>query len=127
MVQKIPADINTSYILVANCPSARVMGRNYRGTRGQLLALIDRTNTVAGTPLADGVARAGQLLDGVSRDAIMVVISDGEESCRGNPCAVARRLSQLKPRLKINVVDINGRKLSRAAYRGSGFHSKKRR
>ena len=36
------------------------------------------------------------------------MISDGEESCRGDPCATARALAAAKPRLKINVLDITG-------------------
>ena len=61
-----------------------------------------------GTPLADGVARAGQMLDGVNKESVMLVISDGEESCNQNPCAVAQQLARSKPHLKINVVDIMG-------------------
>ena len=61
-----------------------------------------------GTPLADGVAKGGQMVDGVRREALMVVISDGAESCGQDPCAVARQLKQAKPYLKINVVDITG-------------------
>ena len=38
----------------------------------------------------------------------MLVISDGEESCGGDPCTIARRLKSAKPNLKINVVDIMG-------------------
>jgi len=63
---------------------------------------------VAGTPLADGITQAGAMLDGVNRESVMLVVSDGEESCRGNPCAVARQLAQHKPHLKINVIDILG-------------------
>ncbi|MEE4463160.1 hypothetical protein V2S84_13815, partial [Azotobacter chroococcum] len=57
---------------------------------------------------ADGVAKAGQMLDGVNRESVMVVVSDGEESCHQDPCAVARDLARRKPHLKINVVDIAG-------------------
>jgi hypothetical protein len=48
------------------------------------------------------------MLDGVKAPAVMVVISDGNETCGTDPCAVARRLRQRKPRLIINVVDIMG-------------------
>ncbi len=38
----------------------------------------------------------------------MLVVSDGEESCGQDPCAVATELARTKPHLKINVVDILG-------------------
>jgi hypothetical protein len=38
----------------------------------------------------------------------MLVVSDGEESCGQDPCAVAAQLARVKPYLKINVVDIMG-------------------
>jgi hypothetical protein len=59
--------------------------------------------------LADGVAKAGQMVDGVKREAVMLVVSDGQESCqREDPCAVANALARVKPHLRINVVDITG-------------------
>jgi Mg-chelatase subunit ChlD len=73
-----------------------------------LRAQIGSLSPDEGTPLADGVRQAGALLDGRNKESLMVVISDGEESCNGDPCAVARQLAQSKPNLKINVVDILG-------------------
>ena len=42
------------------------------------------------------------------RTSLMVVISDGQESCGADPCAIAKQLARTKPNLKINVVDIMG-------------------
>jgi Mg-chelatase subunit ChlD len=61
-----------------------------------------------GTPLARGLIDAGEMVDGVNAAAVLVVISDGEDSCGQDPCATARRLKESKPQLKINVVDIAG-------------------
>ena len=47
--------------------------------------------------------------DGVDREALIVVVSDGTESCKGDPCAVAAALARAKPQLRINVVDILGK------------------
>jgi Mg-chelatase subunit ChlD len=61
-----------------------------------------------GTPLAQGLIDAGEMVDGVNAPAVLVVISDGEDSCGQDPCAAARRLKNSKAKLKINVVDIVG-------------------
>ncbi len=54
------------------------------------------------------MAEGGRLVDGVNRDATMLVVSDGEESCDGDPCAAAAALARAKLRLRINVLDITG-------------------
>jgi hypothetical protein len=48
------------------------------------------------------------MVDGVSAPAIIVVVSDGDDSCSGDPCGTARALKARKPQLTINVVDIIG-------------------
>jgi hypothetical protein len=49
------------------------------------------------------------MVDGVKREAVMLVVSDGVESCRReDPCTVGNALAREKPHLKINVVDITG-------------------
>lgn len=48
------------------------------------------------------------MVDGVNKPATIIVISDGEESCKSNPCAIARNLARAKQQLTINVVDIMG-------------------
>jgi hypothetical protein len=108
VVQRLPSDMSVGLVMVDECPAARPVGRFAPAQRGALLAQIEGIQPRAGTPLADGIAKAGQMMDGVGRDALMVVVSDGVESCGQDPCAVAAALHRAKPRLKINVVDITG-------------------
>lgn len=108
VVQSIPKDVNIGLVLIERCPGARQAGFFSPGQRGNLMSQLQNIRPVEGTPLADGVARAGQMLDGVNKESVMLVISDGEESCNQNPCAVAQQLAHSKPHLKINVVDIMG-------------------
>jgi len=108
VVGRLPDDMSTGLVLVEECPAARSVGMFPPGARGALLGQIQGIEPRGGTPLADGIARAGQLVDGVTREATIVVISDGAESCGGDPCAVAAALKRAKPYLTINVVDITG-------------------
>ncbi|MEJ8849969.1 VWA domain-containing protein [Variovorax rhizosphaerae] len=107
-VQRAPSDSNIGLVLVDQCPAARSAGYYPPARRGELLGGLQSIQPRGGTPLADGVAKAGQMIDGVTREALMVVISDGVESCGQDPCAVAAALARSKPHLKINVVDITG-------------------
>jgi len=108
VVEQLPSDVNAGLVLVESCPAARSVGFFPPGKRRELLGRISNITPVEGTPLADGIAKAGALLDGVNRESVMLVVSDGEESCGQDPCAVARQLASRKPHLRINVVDILG-------------------
>src|SRR3546814_749001 len=68
---------------------------------------IDGLSPWGGTALARSIERAGNV---VSNDveSVIVVVSDGEETCHGDPCAAARALKAAKPNAIINVIDISG-------------------
>lgn len=44
------------------------------------------------TPLTDAVNAAAEVLDFRKRPAVIVLLTDGEETCRGQPCALAHEL-----------------------------------
>lgn len=108
VVQQVPRDVNIGLVMIERCPGARSAGYFSPAQRGSLMGQLQGIRPVEGTPLADGVARAGQMLDGVNKESVMLVVSDGEESCGQDPCAVGKQLARTKPHLKINVVDIMG-------------------
>lgn len=108
VAKQIPPDVNVGLVLIKDCPSGVVVRKPAAGGRNQLLNQLQTISPDAGTPLANGVAQAGSLVDGVNREAVILVVSDGAESCNGDPCAIAAQLARSKPHLKINVVDIQG-------------------
>lgn len=109
IAKKIPRDANVGLVLIEECPQARRVGFFPPGQHGALVSQLDAIQPKGGTPLADAVAKAGQMVDGVKREAVMLVVSDDQESCqREDPCAVATALARAKPHLRINVVDITG-------------------
>lgn len=108
VVRKTPRDTNIGLVMIEQCSQARSAGYYSPAQRGSLTGLIQSLEPKQGTPLGDGIAKGGQMLDGVNRTSLMVVISDGQESCGADPCAIAKQLARTKPNLKINVVDIMG-------------------
>ncbi len=108
VLQRLPSDVSTGLVVVDACPAARNMGRYAPGQRGQMIGQLRSLRPHQGTPLADGILEAGRLVDGVNKESTILLVSDGGESCGGDPCAVARNLARQKPHLKINVVDIGG-------------------
>ncbi len=109
MVKTIPSDVSTGLVILSGCPAKKI-GFYPPQRRKRFVKDINSLFPRGGTPLANGLAKAGQMIDGVKKPATIVVISDGKESCDGKSahCAVAKRLAANKPKLTINVVDILG-------------------
>jgi hypothetical protein len=120
IVGSLPRDVDVGLVLVEDCPAARSVGFYGPGQRGALIRGINGIHPVGGTPLAAGIERAAGMVDGVRKPAVMVVLSDGKESCHRDPCAVARQVAQRKPLLTINVVDITGTGAGNCAARATG-------
>lgn len=108
VLQRLPSDVSTGLVVVDACPVSRNLGRYAPAQRGQMVQQLQRLSPRQGTPLADGILEAGRLVDGVNRESTILLVSDGGESCGGDPCMVAKELARQKPHLKINVVDIGG-------------------
>ena len=108
LVGSLPQDVDIGLVVLSDCPSAQSAGFFKPPERFQLQSRIRSLQPYQGTPLGSAVAKAGNMVDGVDVPGIIVVISDGEESCDADVCGIARRLAAKKPRLVINTVDIMG-------------------
>ena len=56
------------------------------------------------TPMIDAIRVAAEALRFTEVEATVVLISDGIETCKGDPCAVAEALRNSASNLKIHVV-----------------------
>jgi Ca-activated chloride channel family protein len=56
------------------------------------------------TPLTRAVSMAASALDARNRPATIVLLTDGEETCRADPCALAKTLKSQAPGLVVHVV-----------------------
>jgi Mg-chelatase subunit ChlD len=108
VVRSLPQDVDVGLAVLQSCPRADNLGFYTGAQRPALYERVRRLSPQKGTPLAQGLREAGTMVDGVKAPGVIVVISDGEDSCGGNPCAAARALKAAKPEVVINVVDILG-------------------
>lgn len=95
--------------------------------RGRLRAALGQVRAVGWTPLAAGLNRAEALLAASATPGAQViyVVSDGEETCGGDPVAVARRINSGGTRAVVNVIGFNlpsaeAAKLTAVARAGGG-------
>ncbi|WP_411827985.1 vWA domain-containing protein [Luteolibacter sp. AS25] len=56
------------------------------------------------TPLAESLRRAGELIPKTSEDANILLITDGLETCDGDPCAVAKEMIESGIKVRAHVV-----------------------
>ncbi len=74
--------------------------------RDELITRINVIRPVNGgrTPIAQSLADMAQDLAGVEGDVLIVLVSDGDETCGGDPVATAATLRAANPRLRISVI-----------------------
>ncbi|MDK7758792.1 VWA domain-containing protein [Providencia rettgeri] len=108
IVKNIPNDTNIITIVAADCEKIQSTGNITPNNRSSLLSFIKRIEPDGGTPLADSITQANRSIKDNNRDTIIILISDGVESCEKDPCAAARALKRAHPKAVINVIDIMG-------------------
>jgi Mg-chelatase subunit ChlD len=104
-VDGLPNDVDVALIEFGACD--RIDRDNFYSPpqRGILKQRVNGLQPMAGTPLGLSVSRAGRIISSV-RPGIIVVVSDGNDTCGGDPCAAARAIAANKPNVRINVIDI---------------------
>lgn len=107
IARTLPAPVSIGLIDFTDCTSV-VPHKFYEAPeRGELVRKVEALTPNGGTPLARSIERAGNLVSGQA-PATIIVVSDGEDTCRGDPCAAARAVKAAKPNVVINVIDISG-------------------
>ena len=56
------------------------------------------------TPLTSAVEQAAEVLNYRSKPGVIVVVTDGEETCGGSPCTLAKQLQMLGDQLTVHVI-----------------------
>ena len=75
---------------------------------------INKVNTLGYTPIADSLTQAAKDLPaGDNQTNAIILVSDGEETCGGDPCKVAEALKASNSRVTIHVVGYNVEEVAR--------------
>lgn len=59
-----------------------------------IIPMLSKLKPKGETPLAEAIQKVGTNLKGQRGNSTIVLVSDGEESCKGNPCDVVKSLKQ---------------------------------
>ncbi|MFN8543657.1 MAG: VWA domain-containing protein [Candidatus Binatia bacterium] len=69
-----------------------------------VIKAVQALNPKGETPLAASVAAAGEAIKASERDATVVLVSDGKETCAGDPCATIKSLREQGINMRLHVV-----------------------
>jgi Ca-activated chloride channel family protein len=137
-VDGLPASVQTSLLVFGqqgsnsqngkakSCSTIDVLAP-MSADRGRLRTALGQVRAVGWTPLSAGLDRAEALLaaSATPGEQVIYVVSDGEETCGGDPVAVARRINGGRTRAIVNVIGFNlpsgeAAKLTAVARAGGG-------
>jgi len=82
--------------------------RPFNQAAGEEMAAAVKQITAKGlTPLSDALVRAANDLAGVEGESVIILVSDGEETCDGDPIVVAHMLAAMSPPIVVCVIGLD--------------------
>ena len=69
-----------------------------------IMAAINALIPAGKTPLSTAVAQAAEVLDYRNKPGLIVVVTDGEETCGGSPCDLGKELSGEAVQLTVHII-----------------------
>jgi Ca-activated chloride channel family protein len=69
-----------------------------------IMRAVNALNPAGRTPLTSAVEQAANVLDFRHKPGIIVVVTDGEETCNGSPCELGKKLHAEAQNLAIHVI-----------------------
>ena len=70
----------------------------------KIMRAVNRIIPAGKTPLTSGVEQAAEALDFRNKPGVVVVVTDGEETCGRSPCELAKRLHDNAAQLTVHVI-----------------------
>ncbi len=77
----------------------------------RIMQEVEALTPAGKTPLSEAVEQAADVLDFRNRPGVVVILTDGEETCGGSPCDLGKELHDMAAQLTVHVI----------AYRASNF------
>ena len=86
------------------CASVDLRFGPIAGAGPRIVAEVDALQPAGSTPLTDAVALAARVLDHRHQPGVVVLVTDGKETCGGTPCRLAERLVAEAADLTVHVI-----------------------
>ena len=107
MLQGVPSSAAIGMVAFSHCNDmTRLPVRSGSAHHNRIRGVVNGLHPHGGTPIAASLGQAAQMLDGTSpaKPGTIILLTDGVESCNGDPCATAARIRRQKPYTTIHVI-----------------------
>jgi hypothetical protein len=114
-IASIPSDVNIGLRVFgqsfqndpySDCQQSALLVPIGRGNRRTIIERVRQVRPYGLTPLTYGLMQAGKDLSTQPGQKQIILISDGAETCGGDPCAYIRRLTQMGFNIKVDIVGV---------------------
>jgi Ca-activated chloride channel family protein len=78
----------------------------------QIMASVQSLVPAGGTPLTRAVEQAAEILDFERKPGVIVLLTDGEDTCGGSPCQIGKELHAAAAQLTVHVIGLRVKGLS---------------
>ena len=114
LIQQLPDSVEAGLEVYGHrskgdCNDIEMMSPVGKSDRVALVQQIDSIQPKGKTPIAGSFRLAAEQLKSAEEETTVVLISDGNETCEGDPCALVRQLREQGIKVKVHVVgfDVN--------------------
>ncbi|WP_208348355.1 vWA domain-containing protein [Pseudaestuariivita rosea] len=109
LIDGLPESVDAGLITYGHrergsCADIEVIATPGQTDRADLLASLAGVTPLGKTPISDSLLRAGEVMRQTEDPVSIVLVSDGIESCEGDPCATAALLREQDIDVRIHVV-----------------------
>ncbi len=109
LLSEVPDKVSTGFIAYGHrrkgdCGDIELIEKPHQGAGPKIATSLNRLNPRGKTPISDSLMTGAKALQNLNGDKTLVLVSDGIETCKGDPCAVADSLREANADLKIHVV-----------------------
>lgn len=109
LIEGLPEAVNPGLITYGHrergsCADIELIATPGETSRADLLSALSGITPLGKTPISDSLLRAGELMRLTEDPVSIVLVSDGIESCEGDPCATAALLREQNIDVRIHVV-----------------------
>ena len=88
----------------ANCNNVDLRFPPIPNAAAQILGTVDTLEPDGSTPLTAAVRRAAEALEYTNRPGVVVLVTDGRETCGGSPCSLGTELAANGTDLTVHVI-----------------------
>ena len=134
LIKELPADLNVGLMVYGHrhkndCQDVEIVSALGPLNRDQLIKMIQDINPKGMTPISLSIKKAIQELKSLKNHCSIILVSDGKETCEGDPCALTKKLKKSGIDFTMHVVgfDVDDKTTEQleciAAAGGGDYHS----